>query len=201
DLVGVVDLGQRHVLRDAALADALGNRRALGLQLAALEPAVHCRAHRIGDGDAHLRTLLLQVAADAGERAAGADGAGEAVYLAAGLLPDLGAGAAIVAIGVRRVVPLVRPEGAEFFRDALRHVHIVVRILVRHRRHFAQLGAAKAQHVLLLLALRFGNYDQRAITARIADECESDAGVARGAFDDQPAALEDSALLGIEDQI
>ena len=69
-------------------------------------------------------------------------------------------------------------------------MHIVVRILVRHRRDLFQLGAAQAQHVLLLLALRVGNDDQRAIAARIADEREADAGVAGSALDDEAAGLQ-----------
>jgi hypothetical protein len=58
-----------------------------------------------------------------------------------------------------------------------------------------------SQHVLFLLALRVGYHDDGAIAARVADECETDAGVAGGALDDHAAGLEESALLGIEDDV
>ena len=35
----------------------------------------------------------------------------------------------------------------------------------------------------------FGNDDQRAIAARVGDESEANAGVARGALDHEPAGL------------
>ena len=107
----------------------------------------------------------------------------------------------IVAVAVGGVVPLVRPERAHLLRQALGHVHVVVRVLVRHGRHFAQLGAAQPQHVLLLLALRLRDHDHRAVAARIADQRKADAGVARGALDDHAAGLEHAALLGIEDDV
>src|SRR5438045_11383 len=80
-------------------------------------------------------------------------------------------------------------------------MHIVVRILVRHRLHLHEFRAAEPQHVLLLLALRLRDDDQRAIAARVADDREADAGVAGGAFDDQAAGLEEPALLRVEDDV
>src|SRR5205085_692918 len=133
-------------------------------------PAVHRGAQRIGGGDAHLRVLLLEIATHAAERAAGADGAGEAVDATARLLPDFRPGAAIVAFGVRHVVPLVGPERAHLLCQPFTHVDIVVGILVRHRRHLAQLRATKPQHVLLLLALRVRDDDERTVTTRVTDE-------------------------------
>jgi hypothetical protein len=62
-------------------------------------------------------------------------------------------------------------------------------------------GTAEAQHVFLLLALRAGDDDQRLVAACIADEREADPGVASGAFDDQPAGLEQAALFCVEDEV
>ena len=104
-----------------------------------------------------------------------------------------------MAVGVRGVVPLIGPERAHLLRDALGHMHIVVRVLVRHRRHLAQLGAAEAQHVLLLLTLRLRNHDDGAVPARVADEREPDAGIARGSFDDDTARPQRAALLSVSD--
>src|SRR5262249_41249032 len=56
-------------------------------------------------------------------------------------------------------------------------------------------------HVLLLLALSLRDDDDGLVAARVADEREANAGVARGALDDGSAGLEDAALLGVEDHI
>src|SRR5262249_46984319 len=77
---------------DAALADALGDRGALRLEHAVGVEAVERRAHRVGERDLHVLVARLERHGDAGERAAGADRAGEAVDLPVGLLPDLRTG-------------------------------------------------------------------------------------------------------------
>ena len=76
---------------------------------------------------------------------------------------------------------------------------IVVRIGVGQRRHLDQLGAAQPQHVLLFLALRFRDHDQRPVTARAGDHRKTDAGIAGGRFHHEPAGLEVAALLGFQD--
>src|SRR3546814_9159971 len=63
---------------DPALADALGDRAALGLQLAMRIVMVEGGAHRVGEADPDLRVAALEVHADARQRAAGADRADEA---------------------------------------------------------------------------------------------------------------------------
>ena len=160
---------------------------------------------RIGAGVDDARVLFLQIAAGAGQRAAGADRANETVDLAAGLLPDLRSGGFVMRLGVVEIVPLVGEQhavrlglaklGGQPPPDML----IVVRIGEGQRRHFDQLGAAQPQHVLLFLALRFRDQDQRAITARAGDDRETDAGIAGGRFHHQPAGLEVAALLGLQD--
>ena len=110
---GVVDLGGLDDGRDAAEPDAFGDRAARRrLGLAVLEQFVHRRAMRIGAGDHDVLVLLLQIAAGAGERAAGADRADEAVDLAAGLLPDFRAGRFVMRLGVVEIVPLVGEQHA-----------------------------------------------------------------------------------------
>ena len=51
-------------------------------------------------------------------------------------------------------------------------------------RHLDELGARKAQHVLLLLTLRFRDHDHRAKAHRGADEREPDAGIASRPLND-----------------
>ena len=103
--------------------------------------------------------LLAQKDRDAGERAAGADRADEAVDLAAGLLPDFRAGREIMRLAVVEVVPLVGEQHAvlfglaQFVGEPARDMLVVVRIAVGQRRHLDELGAAEPQHVLLFLAL------------------------------------------------
>ena len=90
NLIGVVDRRAFEIGGDAALADAFGDRGALRFQFAGLDPGIDRGAQRIGGGDADLRIALLERDGDAGQRAAGADRAGEAVDLAVRLLPDFG---------------------------------------------------------------------------------------------------------------
>ena len=148
---------------------------------------------------------LLQRARHAAQGAAAAHRAGEAVDLAVGLVPDLGAGGAVVAVAVGGVVELVGPDravrllGGEFLGERAGVAHVVAGIGVGHGRHQPEVGAAQPQHVLLFLALRLGHHDHRAVAARIGDQGDADAGIAGGALDDHAAGLELAALLGVLD--
>src|SRR5215475_6218090 len=127
----VVDRRTLQVLGDAALTDPLGDRVALGPQLAVLVVVVQRRAEWIGEYDAHRRLALLQGQADAAERAAGADRRDERVDRTAGLLPDLRSGGLIVRTPVGEVVELVGPDGAaglalrQLRGQPLRDAHVV----------------------------------------------------------------------------
>ena len=151
--------------------------------------------------------LFAQIAGDAGERAAGADGADEAVDAAGALLPDLRAGGDVVGLAVVEVVPLVGEDdavlfgGLELFGEPAADMLVIVRIGVRLGRHLDQLGAAQPQHVLLFLALRFRDHDQRAIAARVGDQREPDAGIAGGRLHHQAAGLELAALFRLQDHL
>src|SRR5580704_10326837 len=91
DLEGGLDLEAFDVLGDADLADAFGDRGAGGLELACGVVAEESRSHRVGDADRDVLAALLQRDSHARQGSSGADGADEAVDLAAGLLPDFGA--------------------------------------------------------------------------------------------------------------
>src|SRR5439155_7905546 len=79
------------------------------------------RAHRVGPDDLEAGLLLLEVAARARDRAAGAHAGHVVGDPAAGLLPDLGSGGAVVGLGIRGVAVLVGEVGARALaRDAAR---------------------------------------------------------------------------------
>src|SRR5208282_6213223 len=154
-----------------------------------------------------LRLALLEEIRDACERAAGAGRADEAVQLALGLLPDLGCCRLVMAAPVRDIVELIGPNGAvrlalgELVRHALGNVHVIAGILVWDGGYQVKLRTAEPQHVLLFLALRLGHDDHGAVAARVADECQADAGVPGGAFDDDAARAQLAALLGVLDDV
>src|SRR6185312_8708724 len=77
-----------------------------------LEVVVHGRAMRIGAADHDVLPFLLQVTADAGKRAAGADGADEAVDLAVCLLPDFRSGRIVMGFRIVQVIPLISEQDA-----------------------------------------------------------------------------------------
>ena len=78
---------------------------------------------------------------------------------------------------------------------------IVIRVLERHGGYFPELRAAKAQHIFLFLALRFGNDDDGPIATGIGDQCQTDAGVARGSLDDNATRFDVASCLGIENNV
>src|SRR3546814_13046205 len=95
---------------DTPLADAFGYRAAFRFELAMLVIVVQCGPHRIGEADRHVPLLFLQIHRDAGERAARADGADEAIDRAIGLLPDPGAGRTVMAFAIGYVLERVGPD-------------------------------------------------------------------------------------------
>ena len=120
------------------------------------------------------------------------------------LLPDFRPGRYVVGLAVVEVVPLVGKEDA--VRLALFRASAVRRPMCwklfgigeRKRRHFHQLRAEQAQDILLLAALRLGDHDERAVAARVGDEREADAGVARRRLDHQPAGFYLFPLFGLQ---
>jgi hypothetical protein len=204
-LIGKIGCEAIEICCYAALANALGDRTALGLQLARGVIAKQRGAERIGDGNLHCAGFFLQARANAGQRAAGADRRDETVDLAIRLLPDFLRRGGDVAVAVGDIVELVCPDCAAGFApgdllgEAAGHFYVIVRVLVGHGRHFDEFGAEQPQRVLLLLALRVGDDDDGAITQRLGDDRQADAGVAGGAFDDDAAGPEQAAPLRVAD--
>ena len=147
------------------------------------------RALGVGADDEHLRPALLQVAADAADRAARADGDDDRVELAAGLLPDLGAGRAVVRLRVGHVRVLV---GLEAAGDLLGQpggdgVVALGRVRLDGRRRDDHLGAVGPQHRDLLLAHLVGHHEDAAVALLRRRDREAGARVAGGGLDDRAA--------------
>ena len=170
----------------------------LGLQLAARVIGIERRAEGVGEADLDFWVARLERHADAGERAARAAGADEAVDLAAEFVVNLGAGRRDMRLAIGDIVELIGPDRAgriflgQPLGEAAGKLHVIVGIGVGDGRHFDELRALQAQHVLLFLALRLGDHDDGAKAQRIGDQREADAGIARRAFDDDAAGLERS---------
>src|SRR6185312_11793163 len=133
-----------------ALGDGVAGRR---FGLTVLEQLVHRKAVRVGAGVDDARVLLLEIAAGAGQRAAGADRADKAVDLAAGLLPDFRAGGFVMRLGVVEVVPLVGEQHAvrlglaKLLGETPADMLVVVGVGVGKLGYLYKLGSAKPQHV------------------------------------------------------
>jgi hypothetical protein len=170
-------------------------------------PVVERRPLGIGEPDADVRLAIAQACRDAGQRAARADRADEAVDAPAGLLPDLGRGGLDMGLPVRDIVELVGPDRARGFRLGQRRrepggiLHVIVRIAVGHRGHLDKLGAEQPQRVLLLPALGLGDDDDAAKAHRRADERKPDPGVARRALDDRAAGAQGTARHRVADDV
>src|SRR4051812_41902552 len=141
---------------------------------------------RVRAGRDDVLVLLLQISARAGQRASCADRADETVDRAASLLPGLWTARFIMRLGIVEGVPLVgeqhpvRLRLAQLVGEPSPDMLVVVRIGEWERGHLDQFGPAEPQHVLLFLALRFRDYDQRAIATRRSHDRQTDAGIARG---------------------
>ena len=155
-------------------------------------------ALRIGADDPDLRLALLEVPADAGDRASGADRDDDRVDLAARLLPELGAGRPVVGLGVRLVRVLV---GLEPTRDLLGEpvgdrVVALRRVVVDRGRRDHDLGAVRPERRDLLLAHLVRHHEDAAVALVRGRDREPDAGVARGRLDDRPARAKAPVALG-----
>src|SRR5262249_29819322 len=103
------------------------------------------------------------------------------------------------------IVELVCPNGPiwlglrHIFSESAGKLHVVVRIGVGHGRDQPQVRTAEPEHVLLLLALGLRHYDDRFETHGIADEGETDAGIAGSAFHDRAARAERPTFQRVAD--
>ena len=188
--------------------DPVDDRRVVGLgpevladALDQVRPPRSTRVHRafgVGADDLHARVLRLEVAADAGDRAARAESRDEVGDPAGGLAPDLGPGRVDVRLRVRGVRVLVRTERAGDLADEPLGRRVVrLRILGRDRdRAHHDLGAVRAQERDLLGRDLVGHDEHALVAALRGDDGEPDTGVARCGLDDRAARLQQTGALG-----
>ena len=86
-LIGKVRLEPFKVGRDAALANALSDRVAFGLELTVSVVTEESRTTRIGKCNFYGIALLAQTRSNTSQRSTATDGCNEPIALAAGLLP------------------------------------------------------------------------------------------------------------------
>ena len=145
---------------------------------------------------AGLRALRTRAAP--GDRAAGPDAGDEVGDPAVGLLPQLGAGRPLVG-GRVLVVPVL--VGLERARDVARQpgrdrVVALGRLGGDVGRAQDDLGAVRAQELLLLGGLLVGHHEDAAVALERGRDGQAVAGVAGGRLDDRAARLEQAGALG-----
>jgi hypothetical protein len=142
--------------------------------------------------DQDVRRVLLEVAADAGDRAARADRDDDRVELAAGLFEDLRPRDLVMRLRVGHVRVLVGLESAgDLLGQPRRHrVVRLGRVGLDGRRRDHDLRAVRAQHRDLLLAHLVRHHEDAAIALRGRRDREPDAGVSGRRLHDRPAGLE-----------
>ncbi len=137
------------------------------------------------------RVLLLEVAPDAADRAAGAHAGNEVGDPAVRLLPDLGTGGLVVGARVVRVGVLVGLPRAGLGGEPVADVVVGVGVLRRDGgRADHDLGAVGLEHVALVLADLVGAHEDALVALLLGHHRQPDTGVAGGRLDDRAAGLE-----------
>ena len=151
--------------------------------------AQHRGGRRLNRNHFHVRVLLLQILAHAGDRSARADARHKEIHSAVGILPDFRAGARLMHSRVRRVHKLPRNKAVRNFRRQLvrlgnRALH-ALRAFAEH-----QLRAVGLHQLAALDAHRLRHHNDDAVAACRRDGRQADARVAGGRLDDDAARLE-----------
>ena len=178
--------------RPDVLADALDQVRAAG-------PARVDRALRVGADDLDPAAgLLLEEAAGARDRAAGADARHEVGDPAVGLRPDLRTGPVVMRGRVVRVRVLVRvPRVGRRPGEAAGGAVVGVRVVGRHARGaHDDLGPVRAQHRDLVPGHLVRAGEHASVAALLGDDGQPDAGVPRRRLHDHPTRPQLALPLG-----
>ena len=135
--------------------------------------------------------FFFQVAADAGDGAAGTDAADEVGDFSFGVLPDFRAGSAVVRVRVHGVLILIGIEGIGNFARELGGDGIIAARVFRLDGGGADddFGAERFQEIDFFARLFVGDGEDDFVAAHAGDEGEAHAGVAGSAFDDGAAGL------------
>ena len=177
NLVGEIGREAFEIGGDAALADAFGDRAPSAFSSPFGVEAVERRAQRIGERDLDVRVASPSARArrrPACRRCRPRRRSRRPCRRSAPRFP-----APWCATWPSRLATLsnwlaqIAPFGSLFAScvgKPARHLHVIVGVLVGHRRNLDQLGAEQPQRVLLFLALRIGNDDDGAIAERLGDQ-------------------------------
>ena len=142
--------------------------------------------------------LLLEIGADARDRAARADAGDKDIDFSVRVRPDLRTGRRLVDGGVGRVDELAGDKGlGQFFRQFLGLGDGALHALGAFGEN--QLGTVGAHELTPLDAHRLGHDDDDAIAPRRRNRGKTDSGVAGGGLDDDGIGIEQSPALGVVD--
>ena len=112
-----------------------------------------------------------------------------------------GPGGAVVGLRIHGIFVLVRIVGiGNFARQLLGHRIVAARIVrLDGRRADDHFGAQRLEQVHLFLGLLVGDGENHLVAAHRGHQRQPHAGIARSAFDDRAAGLEQAAALGVVD--
>ena len=187
----IVDLGVQHI-GDKACADAL-DLVCTGSALAQDRGGGGLHSH-----DLDIRVLALQVLANTGHSATGADACHKEIDLAVGVIPDLGAGGGNMSLGVGGVDELTGDECVG---------NLLCQLIGLGNGTFHALGTlaqdqlrAIGFHQLAALhAHSLGHDNDDAVALGSRHGSQADAGVAGGGLDDDGTRFELAGSLGVVD--
>src|SRR6266849_1563183 len=198
DLNNVVQDFQIHGCGEEILADAFHDVR-LGLDgLPGLDEIVVERAVGIDADNFYVGIFFLQVFSHSADGAAGAQATDKMRNLAFAVLPNLGTGGAVVSFGIAGIVVLIRVVRiGNLTLEFLRH-GIVAAGIFRLDGGGADddFGAERFQEIDFFLGLLVSGRKDALVTANRRDERQTHAGVARSAFNDRAARLEQAFFFG-----
>src|SRR6266852_4408257 len=197
-LYDVVQDFQIHGRGEKILADAF-DHVGLGLDgVPGLDEIVVQRDVRIHPDNFYVGIFFLQVLSHAADRAAGAHAADEVRDPAFAVLPNLGAGGAVVRLGIHLIVVLIRiVRIGNFPREFFRHRIVASRIFgFDGGGADDDLRAESFQEIDLFLGLLVSGREDALVTTNRRDERQTHAGVARSAFNDRAAGLQQAFFFG-----
>ena len=156
------------------------------------------RACRFYCDNFDVRVLALQIFADAGKRAAGADSRNENIHFAFCIVPDLRSGGRNMCLRVGRVGELARNEAArrlrrQFFRLRDRALHAFGTVCQY------QFGAVRLEQVAAFYTHCFWHGQDDLISSGRRDGSQSDTGIAAGRFNDDRARFQHAGCFRVVD--
>ena len=159
------------------------------------------RPDRVHADDLYLRIFLLEETADAADGSAGAHPAHEMRDLPFRILPDFRTRGAVMGLRVHRIFVLVGIKRiGNLFPQLFRHRVVAARIVRLDGRgadnHF---GAESLEQVHFFLRLLVRDSEDHLVAAHRRHQRQPQSGIARRAFDDRAAGLEQSFALGFID--